>query len=110
MVCHLTILVFFSDCRVNLSEGLQLNTATLSDYELVIASHLVVPEDITVKWTDIAGLDSIIQELRESVVLPIRHRKLFATSQLYQAPKGVLLHGPPGTPIYIYFLFQMSVL
>lgn len=88
-----------------------MNTATLSDYELVIASHLVVPEDITVKWTDIAGLDSIIQELRESVVLPIRHRKLFATSQLYQAPKGVLLHGPPGTYTRLRFnKFQMSVL
>lgn len=68
----------------------------MSDYELVIASHLVVPADITVSWSNIAGLDSVIDELRESVVLPIRHRHLFATSQLWQAPKGVLLHGPPG--------------
>lgn len=73
-----------------------MNTSTLSDYELVIASHLVVPEDIVISWTDIAGLDSLVQELRESVVLPVRHRNLFASSQLWQAPKGVLLHGPPG--------------
>lgn len=38
----------------------------------------------------------MIEELRESVVLPIRHRDIFSNSQLWQAPKGVLLHGPPG--------------
>ncbi|XP_075151995.1 no mitochondrial derivative [Haematobia irritans] len=67
-----------------------------NDYELVIASHIVVPNDISVSWDDIAGLDSVIQELRESVVLPIRHKHLFSQSKLWQAPKGVLLHGPPG--------------
>lgn len=73
-----------------------MNVGSLNDYELVIASHLVVPEDITVSWNDIAGLESVVQELKESVVLPIKHRQLFASSALWQAPKGVLLHGPPG--------------
>lgn len=73
-----------------------MNTKELTDYELMIASHLVVPDDIHVSWTDIAGLESVIQELRESVVLPVRHRDLFSQSKLWQAPKGVLLHGPPG--------------
>lgn len=68
----------------------------LSEHELVIASHLVVPDEITVTWDHIAGLEHVIQELRESVVLPIQHRKLFQNSQLWQSPKGVLLHGPPG--------------
>lgn len=27
---------------------------------------------------------------------PVRHRHLFSGSQLYKAPKGVLVHGPPG--------------
>lgn len=75
---------------------LKIDPNTLTDYELVIASHLVVPDDIEVSWSDIAGLDSVIQELRESVVLPIRHRSLCSTSKLWQAPRGVLLHGPPG--------------
>lgn len=65
-----------------------MNPSTLNDYELVIASHLVVPDDIAVSWSDIAGLDAVIEELRESVVLPIRHRHLFANSQLWEAPKG----------------------
>ena len=74
--------------RLGGPEGLQLNPGTLNDYELVIASHLVVPDDISVSWSDIAGLDAVIEELRESVVLPIRHRHLFANSQLWEAPKG----------------------
>lgn len=77
-------------------KSLKIDISTLSDYELVIASHLVVPEDINVSWSDIAGLDAVIQELRENVVLPIRHRQLYSSSQLWKAPSGVLLHGPPG--------------
>lgn len=68
----------------------------LTDYELMIAAHLVHPQDISVTWSDIAGLESLIQELRETVILPIQRKELFADSQLTQPPKGVLLHGPPG--------------
>lgn len=70
--------------------------SNLSEYEMVIAAHLVVPEDISVSWKDIAGLDNVIVELKESVVLPVKHRGMFQNSNLYSAPKGVLLHGPPG--------------
>lgn len=61
----------------------------MNEYELVIAAHLVVPEDINVSWRDIAGLDSVVQELKESVVLPVKHREMFKTSTLYQAPKVI---------------------
>ncbi|XP_068150534.1 outer mitochondrial transmembrane helix translocase [Drosophila tropicalis] len=82
--------------RLSKEDGLKLTTQEFTDYELMIASHLVVPADIKVQWNDIAGLDLIIQELRESVVLPVQHKDLFKGSKLWQAPKGVLLHGPPG--------------
>ncbi|XP_026488011.1 outer mitochondrial transmembrane helix translocase isoform X2 [Vanessa tameamea] len=68
----------------------------LTDHEMIIASQLVVPEEINVNWKDIAGLDHLINELRETVILPIQKRELFADSRLTQPPKGVLLHGPPG--------------
>lgn len=71
--------------------NLKLELSTLSDHELVIATHLVVPNDITVSWKDIAGLDDVIQELRENIVLPIRHRHLYSSSKLWNAPTGVLL-------------------
>ncbi|XP_017060715.1 outer mitochondrial transmembrane helix translocase [Drosophila ficusphila] len=76
--------------------ALKIRTRDFNEHEIVIAANLVAPEDIDVSWADIAGLDGVIQELRETVVLPVRHRDLFRRSQLWRAPKGVLLHGPPG--------------
>lgn len=69
---------------------------TLSEYELSIAAQLVDPTTINITWEDIAGLEEIIQEIRETVILPIQKRELFSGSMLIQPPKGVLLHGPPG--------------
>ena len=71
-------------------------TEGIDEYELTIASQLVLPESMATSWKDIAGLDAVINEIKESVILPIKKRKLFAQSNLLSAPKGVLLHGPPG--------------
>ena len=47
--------------------------------------------------SDIGGLDSIVSSLRESVIYPLVYPSLYSsTSSLLQAPKGVLLYGPPG--------------
>merc|ERR1719411_2508614 len=62
----------------------------------MVASNLVEPSKISVSWSDIAGLESVIEELCETVILPIKERELFASSHLLSAPRGVLLHGPPG--------------
>lgn len=78
------------------SGNVPLQVDKLNDYEMMIAAHLVHPEDISVTWGDIAGLENMIRELRETVILPIQRKELFADSQLTQPPKGVLLHGPPG--------------
>ncbi|KAK4007604.1 outer mitochondrial transmembrane helix translocase isoform X2 [Daphnia magna] len=67
----------------------------LTEYELAIASNLVDPESIPVSWNDVAGLDGVVQELHDTLILPIKSKKLFP-SQLLQPPKGILLHGPPG--------------
>ncbi|KAL4714859.1 hypothetical protein ACJJTC_012531 [Scirpophaga incertulas] len=82
--------------RAGLSSKHTLALDKLTDHEMIIASQLVVPDEINVSWKDIAGLDNLIQELRETVILPIQKRDLFADSRLTQPPKGVLLHGPPG--------------
>lgn len=78
------------------SGNIPLQIDKLNDYEMMIAAHLVHPEDISVTWNDIAGLEPMIRELRETVILPIQRKELFADSLLTQPPKGVLLHGPPG--------------
>ncbi|XP_006625621.2 outer mitochondrial transmembrane helix translocase [Lepisosteus oculatus] len=72
-------------------EGIKLN-----EYELNIASHLVDPRSMKVTWRDIAGLDEVITELQDTVILPFQKRHLFRGSKLFQPPKGVLLYGPPG--------------
>lgn len=83
-------------CRAGLGSKHSVVLEKLTDHEMMIASQLVVPDEINVNWKDIAGLDHLIQELRETVILPIQKRDLFADSRLTQPPKGVLLHGPPG--------------
>lgn len=70
-----------------MTENVSLAIDQLTDYEMMIASHLVDPHDISISWEDIAGLENVIQELRETVILPIQRKELFADSQLTQAPK-----------------------
>jgi len=68
----------------------------LDEYERQIASEVIHPDDIDVRFDDIGGLDPIIASLRESVIYPLQYPHLFASSSLLGAPKGVLLFGPPG--------------
>jgi len=53
-------------------------------------------ETPTVSYDDIGGLDAQIQELRETVELPLLKPELFKQVGI-EPPKGVLLYGPPGT-------------
>jgi len=49
-----------------------------------------------VGYSDIGGLSEQLSKIREIVELPIRHPGLFQKIGV-RAPKGVLMHGPPGT-------------
>ncbi|MGB3738544.1 MAG: CDC48 family AAA ATPase [Pontixanthobacter sp.] len=49
-----------------------------------------------VNYDDVGGIGETIQQLREMVELPLRYPELF-TRLGVDPPKGVLLHGPPGT-------------
>ncbi len=49
-----------------------------------------------VTYDDIGGLAGAIDQLREMVELPLRYPELFQRLGV-DPPKGVLLHGPPGT-------------
>ncbi len=49
-----------------------------------------------VTYDDIGGLATTIDQLREMVELPLRYPELFQRLGV-DPPKGVLLHGPPGT-------------
>ena len=48
-----------------------------------------------IPWSKVGGLDGTIQKIKDTIELPILHPELFSRFQ-YSAPKGFLLHGPPG--------------
>ena len=48
-----------------------------------------------VTWADLGALKAIREEMRMSIVRPIRRPEVFASLGI-QAPCGVLLWGPPG--------------
>lgn len=77
-----------------LNPKLQLN---LDEYEKSLLNSLVAPEELTTTFEDIGGLDDILDELQESVILPLTQPEIFKTHQaLVLLPKGVLFYGPPG--------------
>jgi transitional endoplasmic reticulum ATPase len=49
-----------------------------------------------VRWNDVGGLEDIKQELKEAVEWPIKYADVFRTAGTHP-PKGILLHGAPGT-------------
>ena len=57
--------------------------------------ELVLEEVPDVDYSDIGGLTRQIEQIRDAVELPYLHKELFLEHKL-QAPKGILLYGPPG--------------
>jgi transitional endoplasmic reticulum ATPase len=49
-----------------------------------------------IAYEDIGGLKEEIQKVREMIELPLRHPEIFEKLGI-EAPKGILLHGAPGT-------------
>lgn len=45
----------------------------LNEYELCIASNLVLPKNIECSWQDIGGLEHIIEDLKETVIYPLKN-------------------------------------
>ena len=49
-----------------------------------------------IKYEDLGGLNEELARIREMIELPLRHPQLLAQLRI-EPPRGVLLHGPPGT-------------
>ncbi len=66
--------------------------------EVELRAEFEEPRDgrAVVNYDDVGGMGETIQQLREMVELPLRYPELF-TRLGVDPPKGVLLHGPPGT-------------
>jgi hypothetical protein len=83
----------------------------LNEYELLIASNIVAPHNIDCTWEDIGGLDNLIEDLRETVIYPLKNN-IYKNmrSTLMQPPKGMLLFGPPGNAKTMVSFFLSSSL
>ncbi|HYZ52617.1 MAG TPA: proteasome ATPase [Streptosporangiaceae bacterium] len=57
--------------------------------------ELILEEVPDISYSDIGGLASQIEQIRDAIELPYLHADLFREHQL-RPPKGVLLYGPPG--------------
>jgi len=55
--------------------------------------YVEVPD---VRWDDVGGLEDVKQAIIEAVELPLRRPDMFKYADV-QPPKGILLHGAPGT-------------
>ena len=75
----------------------------LDQRSLLLLEHLAQPEvedllleDVPdISYENIGGLDTQIELIADAVELPFLHQALFGEFRL-QAPKGILLYGPPG--------------
>ncbi|CAD2100622.1 vacuolar protein sorting-associated protein 4, putative [Plasmodium vinckei lentum] len=57
--------------------------------------EFILNKDQNIKWSDVCGLETAKEILKEAVIFPLKFPKLFNSSALPY--KGILLYGPPGT-------------
>jgi proteasome-associated ATPase len=95
-VVHLADLLRAAPLRAG--DSLLVESRSAYAYERIPKSEveeLILEEVPDIDYTDIGGLSSQIEQIRDAVELPFLHAELFREHQL-RPPKGVLLYGPPG--------------
>ncbi|HLD12483.1 MAG TPA: CDC48 family AAA ATPase [Candidatus Nanoarchaeia archaeon] len=82
-----------ADCGPKQAVVITDNTEVKLSPKAVEVSDEKIPE---VTYEDIGGLEEELKQIREMVELPLKHPEVFEALGI-EPPKGVLLHGPPGT-------------
>ncbi|WP_323675143.1 proteasome-activating nucleotidase [Halorubellus sp. PRR65] len=83
------------DDRVAVNNSLSI-VKELSSETDVRARVMEVTKSPEVAYEDIGGLEEQMQEVRETVEMPLEHPDMFVDVGI-EPPSGVLLYGPPGT-------------
>ena len=83
------------DDRVAVNNSLSI-VKELSSETDVRARVMEVTQSPEVAYEDIGGLEEQMQEVRETVEMPLEHPDMFVDVGI-EPPSGVLLYGPPGT-------------
>jgi len=83
------------DARVAVNNSLSIVKQLDSETD-VRARVMQVDQSPEVSYADIGGIDEQMEEVRETVEMPIESPEMFDEVGI-DPPSGVLLHGPPGT-------------
>lgn len=83
-------------CSVLLHHKTYAIVGVLSDDTDPMVSVMKLDKAPAESYADIGGLDQQIQEIKESVELPLTHPELYEEMGI-KPPKGVILYGVPGT-------------
>lgn len=83
-------------CSVLLDRRDHFIVGVLSDDVDPLVSVMKLEKAPQESYSDIGGLDQQIQEIKESVELPLTRPELYEEMGI-KPPKGVILYGPPGT-------------
>merc|ERR1711971_821214 len=83
-------------CSVLLNHKVRAVVGVLSDDTDPMVTVMKLEKAPQETYADIGGLDQQIQEIKESVELPLTHPEYYEEMGI-RPPKGVILYGPPGT-------------
>ncbi|TFL03791.1 P-loop containing nucleoside triphosphate hydrolase protein [Pterulicium gracile] len=83
-------------CAVLLHHKNNSIVGVLQDDADPLVSVMKLDKAPTESYADVGGLESQIQEIKESVELPLTHPELYEEMGI-KPPKGVILYGVPGT-------------
>ena len=99
MSCSTTRFVttlMFRENNYYVSSQVHAVVGVLSDDTDPMVTVMKLEKAPTESYADIGGLDTQIQEIKESVELPLTHPEYYEEMGI-KPPKGVILYGPPGT-------------
>lgn len=82
-------------CSVLLNHKVHAVVGVLSDDTDPMVTVMKLEKAPQETYADIGGLDTQIQEIKESVELPLTHPEYYEEMGI-KPPKGVILYGPPG--------------
>lgn len=83
-------------CSVLLNHKVHAVVGVLSDDTDPMVTVMKLEKAPQETYADIGGLDTQIQEIKESVELPLTHPEYYEEMGI-KPPKGVILYGAPGT-------------
>merc|ERR1719412_424793 len=83
-------------CSVLLNHKVHAVVGVLSDDTDPMVTVMKLEKAPLESYADIGGLETQIQEIKESAELPMTHPEIYEDIGI-KPPKGVILYGPPGT-------------